>query len=291
MNNKILITGATGNVGYHLAKQLYEARVPLVAGVRTAASGGRLPTADFPTVRFDFGDRSSYREAFEGVEKLFLLRPPQISDVAAYLKPVIDYAAQVGVEQIVFLSLLGAERNKVVPHHKVEQWLIAGTVPYTLLRAGFFMQNLDTTHRMDIAEYDELFIPAGQGRTAFVDTRDIAAVAAKTLTEAGHHNKAYALTGAEALTYGEVAEIFTTVLGREIRYPNPSLPRFAWRMRQYGHAWGYIAVMTAIYTTTKLGMAATVTTTVEQLLGRRPRAMHAYIKDYADCWQKKTVPH
>ena len=90
-----------------------------------------------------------------------------------------------GVRHIVFLSLIGAEKNKVVPHAKIEQLLQAGPATYTLLRAGFFMQNLSTTHRRDIVENDDVFIPAGKGKTAFVDTRDLAAVAALALTQAG----------------------------------------------------------------------------------------------------------
>ncbi len=291
MKEKILITGATGNVGLPLLTQLYKEHYPVRAAVSSAESAAKLPYDEIEWVRFDFTDPTTFEAAFDGVGKLFLMRPPQIADVAQYIKPVLTYAQKVGVRHITFLSLLGADQNRLIPHHKVERWLLEGDVSYTLLRAGFFMQNLDTTHRRDIADYDELFIPAGHGRTAFIDTRDIAAVAAKTLTEAGHENKAYELTGAEALTYAEVAEVFTAELGRDIRYVNPSLWRFAQRMRQYGHPWNYIVVVATIYLTTKFGLAAKVTPTVEQLLGRPPIQLEDYVQAYAHKWATPSTVH
>lgn len=96
---------------------------------------------------------------------------------------------------------------------------MATDMEYTLLRASFFMQNLLEVHRPDIVEHGEIFVPAGNGKTSFVDARDIGEAAAIVLTESGHVNQAYDLTGPEALDYGEVATIFSDVLGRSITYP------------------------------------------------------------------------
>jgi nucleoside-diphosphate-sugar epimerase len=143
------------------------------------------------------------------------------------------------------------------------------------------MQNLDTTHRADIVEHNDLFIPAGNGRTAFIDVRDIGAVAARVLTEPGHENTTYALTGRESLTYGEVADIMSAELGRPITYSDPSPLAFARRMRRRGHPWGYIAVMEGIYLTTRLGRAELVYPEASHLLGRAPITMRQYVRDYA----------
>ena len=104
------------------------------------------------------------------------MRWPHISNIERDMKAAIDYAIQSGVKHIIFLSLLGAEKNKIVPHAKVEKLLLNGPVDYTLLRCGFFRQNLSTTHRQDIQTFDDIFIPAGKGKTAFIDVRDIAAM-------------------------------------------------------------------------------------------------------------------
>jgi uncharacterized protein YbjT (DUF2867 family) len=282
----ILITGATGNVGGRLAAQLYAQGQPVRAAVSSPRSAARLPHPSLPWAVLDFEKPETYAEALAGVDKLFLMRPPHMANVEKSIKPFIDYAASAGVRHIVFLSLLGAEKNKVVPHAKIEKLLQAGPATYTFLRAGFFMQNLSTTHRVDIVEHDDMFIPAGKGKTAFVDTRDLAAVAALALTEPGHENKAYPLTGSEALDYYAVAAVLGDVLGRRIAYSDPSLLRFARRMRQRGASWSYIVVLSAIYMTTRLGMAATIYPQMADLLRRPPITFRQFATDEACVWRK-----
>ena len=77
---------------------------------------------------------------------------------------------------MVFLSILGVERIRVVPHRRVEEWLEASGLDWVFLRASYFMQNLSGVHRDDIRLRDEVFLPAGRGRTSFIDVRDVAAV-------------------------------------------------------------------------------------------------------------------
>jgi uncharacterized protein YbjT (DUF2867 family) len=282
----ILVTGATGNVGGPLAKLLHTQGQPVRAAVSSPGSAPRLPDPAIPWAVLDFEDPQTYAAALAGVDRLFLMRPPHMAGVEKSIKPLIHYAAAAGVRHVVFLSLIGAEKNKVVPHAKIEELLQTGRATYTLLRAGFFMQNLSTTHRRDIVEDDDVFIPAGKGKTAFVDTRDLAAVAALALTEPGHENRAYPLTGSQAIDYYEVAAILTDVLGRRITYSDPSPLRFARRMRQRGGGWGYIGVMSAIYMTTRLGMAATVQPQLGELLRRRPITFRQFAADEVRTWQK-----
>ena len=277
----IMVTGATGNVGREVVRGLLARGARVRIGVYDEADTRRAPAGAHEIVRFDFTAPETYAAAFDGVSRLFLMRPPAISNVKRDMQPAVDAAVAAGVSHIVFLSLVGAERNRIVPHAKVEKLLTRCGAAWTMLRCGFFMQNLDTTHRADIVEYDDIFIPAGQGRTAFIDVRDIGDVAALTLTEAGHENAAYPLTGSEALTYGEVAQIMTEELRRPITYSDPSPLAFARRMRERSYASGYINVMSGIYLTTRLGMAATVHPQAAELLGRPPITMRQYVRDYA----------
>ncbi|KAA3664113.1 MAG: NAD-dependent epimerase/dehydratase family protein, partial [Chloroflexi bacterium] len=244
MNSPILIIGATGNVGSELVRLLHNAGHTVRAAVVSDADAAQLPDG-VTWVHFDFTNPETFADAFANVKKMFLMRPPQISNVKRDMRPAIDYAAAVGMQHIVFLSLLGAERNRIVPHAKVEALLQAGSVPYTLLRCGFFMQNLSTTHRQEIQNNDEIFIPAGKGKTAFVDVRDIAAVAARVLTEPGNAQQAYQLTGAEALNYNEVAALMTQTWGRPIQNNNPHFLRFAWQLWRRGKPLRYVAGVSA----------------------------------------------
>lgn len=130
----------------------------------------------------------------------------------------------------------------------------------------------------------KILVTGGSGKTSFIDVRDVAAVAVRILLEDGHFEKAYALTGREALTYYEVADIFTKVLGKSIRYSNPSLVKFIWEMRSRGLPIDFFLVMVAIYSTTRLGLASTITRDVEELLERSPITVQQYVEDYRDCW-------
>ncbi len=137
----ILVTGATGNVGSEVVRLLVEDG----AHVRAAILPTRKPRAPFDRrvkiVPFDFGDPASHAPALDGVTKMFLMRPPAISDTKRYIDPVIAQAKASGVSQIVFLSLLGAEKNRVVPHAGIEKSILASGVPYTFLRPSFLKQD------------------------------------------------------------------------------------------------------------------------------------------------------
>lgn len=280
------VSGATGNVGAQVVEQLLARGVTVRAG---DLSVGRLAERfgeDIQAVPFDFGRPETFAPALQGVQGMFLMRPPQITDVEKYMFPAVDAAVSAGVQQIAFLSLIGIEENTRVPHYKVEQYLKSGPINYTFLRASFFMQNLNTTHREEIRQHDEIYIPVGKARTSFIDVRDIAAVAALALTEAGHANQAYELTGGEALDYYQVAELFTEILGRKITYKDPALWQYATYQLRRGQPLGYTLVTAWLYNNTRRGMAARVTGEVLRLLGRPPITMRQYIQDYRDYWQK-----
>lgn len=282
----ILVIGATGNVGSEVVKSLHALGFNARATALNEKDAEKLPQEAGEVAFFEFGKPETFAKAFDGVKRMFLMRPPAISDIETYIKPVIDYAAANGVEQMAFLSLVGVEDRTYVPHYKVEQFMKASGVPYTFLRAGFFMQNLSTTHRIDIVEHDDIFVPVGKARTAFVDAQDLGAVAAHVLTTPGHDNQAYDLTGKEALTYDEVATIFSEVLGRKITYSNPSVFKFAWRMKQRGNPWGYVLVTSGLYFATRRGSAEEVSDGVQKLLGRDPITMRKFVEDNAAVWQK-----
>jgi uncharacterized protein YbjT (DUF2867 family) len=283
MADTILVTGATGNVGAEVVKELRRVGAPVVAAVRNPAKA-RQSLGDAGMVPFDFAHPETFDAAFAGVRKLFLVRPPALADVKKYMAPAIVAARRAGVEQVVFLSLLGVERNRWAPHYGIEQEIRASGMDWTFLRASFFMQNLNTVHRDDLKDSSDIFVPAGLGETSFIDVRDIAAVGAQALTTEQHRNQAYPLTGNTALSYGDVAAIFTDILGRPIRYSSPSIPAFAARMRARGHPWSFVFVMVGIYTTARLGLAAAVTSDTEQLLGRPPITVRQYVEDYKHCW-------
>ncbi|MEC4811841.1 MAG: NmrA family NAD(P)-binding protein, partial [Scytonema sp. PMC 1069.18] len=174
---KILVTGATGNVGREVLNLLLNQNCHVRAAVRNPDAARRMLGSHIDCVPFDFTHPATFTTAFQGVDKLFLVRPPDLANVRQQIVPAIDAAKLACVEQVVFLSILGAERNPIVPHSKIERYINQLGIPATFLRASFFMQNLNTVHQEDIKTRGELFVPAGNGKTSFIDVRDIAAVA------------------------------------------------------------------------------------------------------------------
>ncbi|ERI94999.1 NmrA family protein [Clostridiales bacterium oral taxon 876 str. F0540] len=285
MMEKILVTGFTGNVGSFVGKYLKEEGINYKAAVRNVKKAKEIYGENNDYVEFDFEKASTFDKALDDVDKVFLMRPPAVSDAKRYVKPFIEKAKEKGIKQIVFLSLMGIEHNPIPPHYKIEKFIVESGIPYTFLRPSFFMQNLDTTHRFDIKENNNLFIPAGKSKSSFIDTRDIGEAAAKVLVEDGHLNKAYTLTGAEALDYYEVAEIFSKTLGRKVIFSNPSPLKFRKVMIDRGIDKSFANVMVGLYMSTKMGMAKKVTPELEKLLGRKPISLEKYVQDYVECWK------
>lgn len=278
----ILVTGSSGNVGREVAAAL----AGQGAEVRTTHRPQRPPADPVGSVAFDFLDATTWASAFAGVESVFLVRPPALGNVRRDLLPAVAAARDAGVRHVVFLSLQGAERLRVVPHAAVEQWLRGSGLAWTSVRASFFNQNLSGTHAADVRERDALIVPAGSGATAFVDAEDVGAVAAAALLDpARHAGRAWTVTGPESLTYDQVAVLLSAELGRAIVYARPGLSAYA----RHAHGtlrmpWPMVAVTAAIYTTARLGLAAALTDDVRTVLGRDPNAFAAFAHRERGAW-------
>ncbi|GAB1814637.1 NAD(P)H-binding protein [Mycobacterium sp. MUNTM1] len=290
----LLITGPSGNVGREVV-DILRAKPP--GGPWRVASRHPDQLRDSlagaaQVCRFDLFDRSTWAETLRGVDTLFLLFPlPGNRAARTAVIPFVEFAEHAGCRHVVYVSVFGADRAAFIPHYKVEAALKASSMSWTLLRCGFFMQNLHrsiSTHGSDIVERGELFIPAGRGRTSFLDARDAADVAARALSNpAAHRNAIYHLTGPAALTMSEVAAALSAVLGHPVTYTRPGLMRFAIRLRRRGVGWDAIGFMAAVYTLTRLGQNQPITDDVQRLLGRPPRTLEQFLRDSAWRWQQR----
>ncbi len=274
--SSILLIGATGTVGREVAKALAQRNVPFrVASYHTSV-------VDEGKVYLDLLKPETFLPALAGVEKIFLIRPPQIADAKKYFYPFVQAAKQQSVKQIVFLSAMGVERQGFAPHAKIEKYIRGAQIGYTFLRPSFFMQNLVTAHLDEIRQDDTIYLPSGKGKTSLIDARDIGEAGAVTLLDEQHLHKAYTLTGSQSLSYYEVAKIFTEVLGHQITYANPSLFQFRKRMLAKGVPSQYVSVMLGVYLIAILGVPRAVTPDLGILIGHAPRTMHEFVSDYRD---------
>lgn len=227
---KVLITGATGNIGIEVLSALknLDHQLEIFAGVRdTQADNEKLLNFNINTVKFDFMDIETFLPVLKDIDVLFLLRPPQISDVKKYFAPLIEIAKKSSIKHIVFLSVQGVENSKIIRHHKIEKLIIDSKIPFTFLRPAYFMQNFTTTLRNDLVENHRIYLPAGKAKFTVIDVSDIGSVTAKILIEPRKHiNKRYELTNNETLTFTEMAEKISKAIGKHIKFISPNLLQF-----------------------------------------------------------------
>ncbi len=203
--------------------------------------------------------------------------------MAETLNPLIDAAYAAGAQHLVFLSVLGADTMSWVPHRKVELHLLASKGSWTLLRPGFFAQNLQDAYAQDIREDDRIYVPAGKAKVAFLDVADIGSVVARIFERpAAFSGRALTLTGPRAVTFDEVAQLLSRRLDRAIRYDAASIAGYAWHLRMKRRLpWMQILVQTFLHVGLRRGDAERVEDTIEQILGRPARDIAEYIERYA----------
>lgn len=277
----ILITGATGNIGLELARELDRMGAELRVLVRDPARAGGLP-ARAERVIGDLGKPETLTPAFAGVDKLFLLTQGIGTDYAAF---AVAAAKAAGVSHLVFVSSYSVLSEPLPAmarwHHEREEIIRASGVPATILRPSGFMTNaLDW---LPTIREGYVIDPIGPGRYAPIDPADIAAVAARVLTGDGHGGQEYAPTGHELFTVAEQVRVLAQAIGREIAVREAATPADAIRSRFPSGA--PQALADAITEGFRLMRADTVgfrTDDVERLLGRRPRTFADWCARNAD---------
>ena len=280
---KILITGATGSVGLQVIKCLdaLENTIEIVAGVRDIAND-RQRLADYKVsfVPFDFTKCESFREALSDIDILFLLRPPQLSNVEKYVKPLIQAAKANQTKHIVFLSVQGAEKSRLIPHYKIEKLIVESGIGFTFLRPAYFMQNFITTLKDELVNQKRIFLPAGKAKFTLVDTSDIGKVAARILTHhQAHINKAYELTNQEQLTFEQMADKLTKGLGIKINYVSPNLLRFFIVMRKRKTPAMLILVMIMLHYFPKFQKTPACSNWVKELTNSEPTTFDEFVQN------------
>jgi uncharacterized protein YbjT (DUF2867 family) len=279
----IFVTGASGNVGKAIVQLLLARQVPFRVGARLNKVQALVNRNQ--SVQFDFCEPATFEAAVSGCDAVFLMRPPAIANTRQTLNVFIDAARRGGVKQIVFLSVAGAGRNAVVPHHAVEVKLKSGPAGWTILRPGFFAQNLGDAYRADIQRDSRIYVPAGRARVAFVDARDIAEVAVNALVDpASHQQSIYTLTGPAAISFDDVAQILSRWLSRSIRYSPATVLGYMAHLQRRGLPATQIAVQTILHVGLRFGQAEKVDHTLAHLLAKAPRTVDDYVRDHRQLW-------
>ncbi|MCX5579806.1 SDR family oxidoreductase [Kaistia terrae] len=274
MTNKILVLGATGNVGAPLVKAL----VAKGEAVKAASRSGK-PVEGAEGVVFDIADPSTFAAAFDGVNRVYLMLPAGHVQVTELLLPVVEAAVSRGVK-IVFQSVFGVDADDSIPYRQVEIAIEKSGVPYVILRPNWFSDNFHTYWKAGL-DHGVIAVPAADGKSSFIDVRDIAASAAAALTTDRFDGRAFNLTGPEALGYADAATILAGVVGKPVAYQPVEDDAFIAILTGAGVPADYAGMLTSIFYPVRQGWTAAPTGDVETLTGTAPRSVATYAADNA----------
>ena len=293
--DSILVTGATGTVGSEVVKQLALSsssidKKIIRAGVHSLNKVDKLKQYKLvEIVNMDYYKSETITTALQNIDKLFWLTPLTLN-TTQISSNLVKEAQKTDIKHIVKLSVMGADfetATTIARLHRQEEKIIEESgIPYTFLRPVGFMQNFINFFGQTIKNQNAFYLPAGDGKVSFVDVRDIAAVAVKTLVandnDNQHIGKAYGITGDELLTYKQAAEILSKEVGKKINYVNISDDDARKAMKGIGIEDWLIDGMMELYSIIKDGHAEQITNTVEQILGKKPGSFSQFAKEYAE---------
>ncbi|MCF8308141.1 MAG: NmrA family NAD(P)-binding protein [Bacteroidales bacterium] len=276
-SSKLLITAATGNVGTPLVKALQRKNMRFTAGTRVAENARNKFGSDLETVYFDYDDPESFGPALEGKETMFLCGPSATPHAVDLIMPLIEEAKKQGLCHIVFIA----------SYPSVMEAIKQAGIDYTFIKANFFMQNFEIYQTEDIRDRKQIFLPCGEGKAAFIHTRDIGEVSAEILTDPKpYKSETLYLTGPQALDHFEAAEVFSEVLETGITYRNPDETTYRREMKQRGFSDTYIEAMIKVFGKIKNGQTGQTSPVAEQMLNRKPLSLKDYVKERKEVFKK-----
>ena len=277
----ILVTGATGNVGKELVKQLVDKGVQVRVLLRDQKKAATLRDRAEVAIG-DLNKPETLGGPMQGVEKLFLVTP-DTGQVANLLK----VAKQAGVQHVVKLSTIEADRS-LGPgkwHRQQEELIKSMGFEWTFLRPTMMMVNTIEWWGETINSQNAVYFPGGKGKVSPVDPRDVATIACTVLTQSGHEGQIYELTGPEAFTISEMVQILAKALDKPIRYTD--VPVFAAAMGMLRFSLPFYVVMGLMQTLSALRRSeyAYVTDVVEQVGKCEPRTFNEWCRENVAAFQ------
>jgi uncharacterized protein YbjT (DUF2867 family) len=275
----ILVIGGRSKIGGALIGELLGRGQQVRALVRAGEPIGGLPDAA-EAITGDLGDEGSLVTAMAGIEKVFLLSSPHPGAIGWH-RNAIDAARRTQVQLMVRSSILGADRESpaefISAHTTCDRYLEESGLPYVIVRPNLFLQNIPEATIPSIDAAGNFYVDAGEARISMVDTRDVAAVAAVALTEPGHAGAHYDVTGAEALSYANVAAKLTQAMGRQITYIGAPDDAVRQALLGAGLSEWFASALTGLYQDYRRsgtdGYAAQVTDTIQRFTGRPARSL------------------
>src|SRR5215469_2269271 len=283
----ILVTGATSAVGNAVIEELLARKIPVRAFVHQPSAAERLEAQGAEAFVGDITERASAQKALQGIERVYLISPAT-EQLFAIQQLWAEEARKAGIHYVAKQSEIGADPQSLSPllqqHGRAEEAIRTSGVPYTILRTLYFMQNFGPMYAQSIRTLGMILAPLANARISYVDARDVGAVAAHLLTEEGRQNQEYEVTGPEALSCGQLAEMFSTLLDVPVRYTAISDEEAQQTLLKRYSAWTAHAVLTLLQFY-RQGGGATVTRVIEEVTAHKACTVVTYLTEHLQAFQ------
>jgi uncharacterized protein YbjT (DUF2867 family) len=283
---KVLVTGATGNTGSLLVPALLRAGIDVRIFVRDEAKAKPYKDSGAEVITGDLDKPETILPAVKNVDKIYLLTwngETQLQQA----KNVINAAKQAGNPHIIRHSMWGPENSRIIKQgYQIDEIIKSSGLPWTILKPTFYMQNTMMAAQT-ISSDGVIYWDMKDGNLGMIDVRDIADAAFAVITGEGHEGKSYILTGPEAISFNDVAKVFTGVLDKEVKYM--SVPHEASLQAMVGMGvpeWianGYAELSEGF----SQNFANSTTKNVEILTGHQARSFEQFANDFAHVFGSK----
>ena len=283
-DKKILVIGATGNVGAEIVKQLSAHQVSIIGATRSP--GRQVASKHLTWKAFQVEKAQDLSSLFEAVDSVFLMSPAGYAEQDKVLAPLIEAAQQSKVQKVVMMTAIGVDASDEIPLRKAELQLQQSGLSYAIIRPNWFNQNFQTFWRAGIMAENKIMLPAGMAKTSFIDIQDIAACAVSLLISDQSENQAYLLTGPQALNYQDAADLISSVSGQDIRYQDTDPQVFKQSLLQAQLPADYANILVGLFDFVRAGYVSRVSNDVEQLIGRPPIAFKTYAESAQSFWKE-----
>lgn len=264
----ILVTGATGTFGKTVFEMLKKENEQVRAGSRNA----QIP--------LEWNKPETFNDALTGIEKVFLVSPPNYSAFPEELDTFLHTAKELGVKFILLSTVYGINQVPDSALAKTEEVLKNSGIKHAIIRPNFIFQNF-INFDSEAIKGGKIYLPTGESKVSYIDVRDVAAACTTIIKNpANHEGNVYTITGNESLSYDEIAQIFTEVLGRKVENMKPSNEEYKQALTGYGLPEDIVNFLGYLYSGIEAGYFSGKTEDFEKITNKTPTTIKTFIEDH-----------
>jgi len=286
--SKILITGATGHLGFSVVDELIEKKGTKNVSVlvRDLSKASKLKEKGVQLIQGDYNDYNSLASAFMGIEKLYFVSGSDIFNRSVQHENIVKAAKAAKVNHIIYTSFQRKTDDDTSPiafvasaHILAEKLIRESGLTYTILKHALYADIMPMFMGDQVLNSGVIFLPAGNGKASFTSRADMASAGVAVLTGEGHENKTYEISVGKSYTFSDVAAILTGLSGKQIHYAAPDVETFLKAFAKSDVPEESIQAMAAFCVAISQGEFDFPDNTLEKLIGRQPQSLKDFLKN------------